>query len=150
MKKFLLVTLTCLLFVPALVRAESEDDPESIQKEFDRQMQELDKQLKQMDATMGGDLQLSADQASSESSQTMVADQVVAELIRQKYITSGTGIMKNDGNVKVWMVDGVSEQKLLWLFPVKIKKNITVDVATGKVLKVSENFGNKLLDWLSA
>lgn len=89
----------------------------------------------------------------------VLPDQAVANLLKNNYINSVAsgsatstkqniilGLLNND---PAYQINGISNQKLLGLFPVEIANTSFVSATNGNVIKVDETFFNRLLDLLS-
>lgn len=89
----------------------------------------------------------------------VLPDQAVANLLNNNYIDSvasgsATSTTQNIilgllNNNPAYQINGVSNQKLLGLFPVEIANTSFVSATNGDIIKVDETLFNKLLDLLS-
>lgn len=89
----------------------------------------------------------------------VLPDQAVANLLKNNYINSvasgsATSTTQNIilgllNNNPTYQINGISNQKLLGLFPVEIANTSFVSATNGDIIKVDETLFNRLLDLLS-
>lgn len=86
----------------------------------------------------------------------VLPDAAVQNTVKEKTFTrvddtaSGSAVTLTDKDGQlVYELHGVSDQKLLGLFSVGIKKDVTVSAQTGAVVSSHESFGQSLLDFLA-
>ncbi len=98
---------------------------------------------------------------------TVLPEQAIQNLIKAK-VLSGLGTkptvvggntnvssvnqlvtLSEKNGIPVYDINGVSDQKLFGIIPVKIDKNVVVSAETGNALSIDQSFGSKFLDAIS-
>jgi hypothetical protein len=109
--------------------------------------------------------QLIVETPSGQSNIVVLPDQAILNLLTNNVIskvdsesTTGEGMddttkqaitLNEEDGVPVYEVKGVSEQRMFWLIPVKIKKSVKVSTDTGEVVSEDASFLDKVADLLS-
>jgi hypothetical protein len=93
--------------------------------------------------------------ANGEQEVKVLPDAVMAKLLADNVIDAlvASGEMElvekpNQADV-VYLVPGVSEQKLLGLFGLRLARTVWVSARTGEMVKIQQDIKNRVLDWLA-
>lgn len=158
MQQVIMAVLLVGLFIPGVVRAES-DDWDNLEQELNVQLDQLDVDLKVMDEQLNLEVGAEATteavfvQQDGKMVQVMSEKAVTVSLIAQGVISwtdakkeaLAINLTEEDG-VAVYEVSGILQQKLLGIWPVEIEKKVIVKAETAAVIRQEMSLGTRILD----